>query len=45
MMGSIVNYDYWYMYNVQTMVLVYHVLIGGGRWGGDPGGAPRLAGA
>ena len=25
-----VNYDYWYMYNVQTMVLVYRVLIGGG---------------
>ena len=30
-----VNYDYRYMYNVQTMVLVYRVLIGegGGRWG------------
>ena len=24
-----VNYDYWYMYNVQTMVTVYRVLIGG----------------
>ena len=24
-----VNYDYWYMYNVGTMVLVYLVLIGG----------------
>ena len=30
-----VNYDYWY--NVQTMVLVYRVLIGGGAMGG-PGG-------
>jgi len=24
-----VNYDYWYIYNVQTMVLVYRVLIRG----------------
>ena len=38
-----VNYDYWYMYNVQTMVLVYRVLIRGrGVMGG---GAPRLASA
>lgn len=37
-----VNYDYWYMYNVQTMVLVYRVLIGGG---GGTMGAPRLASA
>ena len=32
-----VNYDYWYMYNVQTMVLVYRVLIGGGAMGGAGG--------
>ena len=33
-----VNYDYWYIYNVQTMVLVYRVLIRGrGRWGGGGG--------
>jgi len=32
-----VNYDYWYMYNVQTMVLVYRVIIGVG--GNGRGGA------
>jgi len=30
-----VNYDYWYMYSVQTMV--YRVLIGGGSDGGPWG--------
>jgi len=34
-----VNYDYWYMYNVQTMVLVYCVLIGG--MGGTSKHQPR----
>ena len=33
-----VNYDYWYMYNVQTMVLVYRVLIRGGWDHGGPRG-------
>jgi len=33
-----VNYDYWYMYNVQTMVLVYRVLIRGDGIMGGRGG-------
>ena len=32
-----INYDYWYMYNVQTGVGVPCTYRGGGRWGGGGG--------